>query len=51
MSTSRRDFLAFSALGMVGSALPIEAQAASGEAQELPPGAPPAFGTAPPVGP
>jgi Asp-tRNA(Asn)/Glu-tRNA(Gln) amidotransferase A subunit family amidase len=49
MSASRRDFLALSALSILG--------AAAGRSQNPPqtntppPGAPPAFGTAPPVGP
>lgn len=49
MSSSRRDFLAISALGLLG--------AATGHSQNTPPqlnpppAAPPAFGTAPPVGP
>jgi Asp-tRNA(Asn)/Glu-tRNA(Gln) amidotransferase A subunit family amidase len=50
MSKSRREFLTEVTLGLVGAA----AAAGSGEAQQpagLPPGAPSAFGTAPPVGP
>jgi Asp-tRNA(Asn)/Glu-tRNA(Gln) amidotransferase A subunit family amidase len=50
MSKSRRDFLTQATLGLVGAAV----AASSGEAQQpadLPPGAPSAFGTAPPVGP
>jgi Asp-tRNA(Asn)/Glu-tRNA(Gln) amidotransferase A subunit family amidase len=47
MPGSRRDFLTQSALGFLGSA--IGAHAA--QKTDLPPGAPPAFGTAPPVGP
>jgi Asp-tRNA(Asn)/Glu-tRNA(Gln) amidotransferase A subunit family amidase len=47
MPASRRDFLTQSALGFLGSA--VGAHAA--QKTDLPPGAPPAFGTAPPVGP
>ena len=49
MSKSRRQFLKLTSLGVLGAAavLRSEAQAPS----ELPPGAPPAWGTAPPVGP
>ena len=49
MAKSRRQFLKVTSLGMLGAAtvLHSEAQAPS----ELPPGAPPAWGTAPPVGP
>jgi len=49
MSKSRRQFLAVTSLGVLGAAA-----AYSGRAQnpaDLPPGAPPAFGTAPAVGP
>jgi len=49
MSTSRREFLITSSIALLGAA-----SAPQGHAQnpsELPPGAPPAFGTAPAVGP
>ncbi len=47
---SRRTFLAEGSLGLLGAAvLPAVAEAQAGST--LPPGAPPAFGTAPPVGP
>src|SRR5712672_820196 len=49
MSKSRRQFLAVTSLGVLGAAATY-----SGRAQnpaDLPPGAPPAFGTAPAVGP
>jgi Asp-tRNA(Asn)/Glu-tRNA(Gln) amidotransferase A subunit family amidase len=36
---------------MLAAAMQAEAQTPAGQSQELPPGAPPAFGTAPPVGP
>ena len=49
MSGSRRDFLAQSTLGLVGVAVAAHAQ--TPQSQEPTPGAPPAFGTAPPVGP
>jgi Asp-tRNA(Asn)/Glu-tRNA(Gln) amidotransferase A subunit family amidase len=56
MSHSRRRFLACSSAGLLGAALPLPAlsaaaQASDAQAQTPPPGAPPAFGTAPPVGP
>ena len=49
MSKSRRQFLARTSLGLLGAAAarPSKAQ----KPVELPPGAPPAFGTAPAVGP
>ena len=49
MSGSRRDFLAQSTLGLLGVAVAAHAQ--TPQSQEPTPGAPPAFGTAPPVGP
>jgi Asp-tRNA(Asn)/Glu-tRNA(Gln) amidotransferase A subunit family amidase len=52
MTKTRRDFLAMSALGAVGAALPIDAaQTPSTPNNQQTPGAPPAFGTAQPVGP
>jgi Asp-tRNA(Asn)/Glu-tRNA(Gln) amidotransferase A subunit family amidase len=58
MSKSRREFLATTSLGLLGAAvaLPAEAQNPSGQSSQAPaetppPGAPPAFGTAPAVGP
>jgi Asp-tRNA(Asn)/Glu-tRNA(Gln) amidotransferase A subunit family amidase len=57
MPSSRREFLAYSALGLMGAAIEApEAQSAGAQAPPaqtsgLPPGAPPAFGTAPAVGP
>ena len=50
MPRSRRDFLASSALGMLGAALPVGAAQVPGQSPELPPGAPTAFGTSAPVG-
>ena len=47
MSGSRRDFLAQSTLGLLG----VAAHAQTPQSQEPTRGAPPAFGTAPPVGP
>src|SRR3982074_3946317 len=49
MSKSRRDFLTETSLGFLGAAvaLPLKAQ----NPTEQTPGAPPAFGTAPAVGP
>ena len=51
MRPSRREFLTYSSLGMLAAAMQAEAQTPAGQSQELPPGAPPAFGTSPPVGP
>ena len=51
MAPSRRDFLTSSSLGILATALEANAQTPAGQFQTLPPGAPPAFGTAPPVGP
>ena len=52
MSTSRRRFVAVSSLGLLSSALPHgKAQEPETKKPTRPPGAPPAFGTAPPVGP
>jgi Asp-tRNA(Asn)/Glu-tRNA(Gln) amidotransferase A subunit family amidase len=59
MTQTRRDFLAASALGALGAALPLSAQASAQSGAQTPavpanqqnPGAPTAFGTAPPVGP
>ncbi len=49
MKTSRRDFVALGSLGFLASALPVPAQDPQNQNQT--PGAPPAFGTAPAVGP
>lgn len=49
MAKSRREFVTLTSLGLAGVALSRPTQAQTGS--ELPPGAPPAFGTAPPVGP
>jgi Asp-tRNA(Asn)/Glu-tRNA(Gln) amidotransferase A subunit family amidase len=49
MSKSRRRFLSGASMGFVATAAACRKTAPS--ATELPPGAPPAFGTAPPVGP
>src|SRR5271154_1253289 len=56
MSGSRRDFLAHSTLGLLSVAVAAHAQEPAPQSQEPTPstptpGAPPAFGTAPPVGP
>src|SRR5580700_6632206 len=51
MPGSRREFLSYSSIGMLVTALRSGARTPAGQTQELPPGAPPAFGTAPPVGP
>jgi Asp-tRNA(Asn)/Glu-tRNA(Gln) amidotransferase A subunit family amidase len=47
MPKTRREFLAYSSAGLLTAALPANAA----QVQEPTPGAPPAFGTAPPVGP
>ncbi len=55
MPSSRREFLTYIALGVMGAAIEAgpasPAQATPSQATELPPGAPSAFGTSPPVGP
>jgi Asp-tRNA(Asn)/Glu-tRNA(Gln) amidotransferase A subunit family amidase len=52
MSGSRRDFLAQSTLGLLSVAVAAHAQTPQAQPSQQPtPGAPPAFGTAPPVGP
>ena len=57
MSKSRRDFLTQTSLGLVGAAVASNCSAQIHEAEvaqeptQLPPGAPPAFGTGPAVGP
>ena len=52
MTHSRRDFLAISAMGAVGAAIPLDAAQVPAPSQnQQTPGAPPAFGTAQPVGP
>ena len=49
MSKSRREFLTHTSLGLLGAVVASHADAQ--QPAELPPGAPPAFGTAPPIGP
>jgi Asp-tRNA(Asn)/Glu-tRNA(Gln) amidotransferase A subunit family amidase len=49
MAKSRREFLTQTSIGLLGLATACLGQASNDS--ELPPGAPPAFGTAPPVGP
>lgn len=52
MTQTRRDFLAISAFGALGTALPLDAaQTPAAPSNQQTPGTPPAFGTAPPVGP
>ncbi|HEV2578297.1 MAG TPA: amidase family protein [Acidobacteriaceae bacterium] len=56
MGRSRREFLAQSSMGLIGAVVAGEAEIAEGQASGSPqtpttPGAPPAFGTAAPVGP
>src|SRR3569833_3191044 len=51
-TSSRRKFLAMGTMGAVAAALPLDGEQASEPAQnQQTPGAPPAFGTALPVGP
>src|SRR2546430_3766158 len=50
MSKSRRQFLTRASLGAAAAAAACNRKSPQ-EPAELPPGAPPAFGTAPPVGP
>jgi len=49
MSKSRRQFLAQASVSLLGAAVAVRTHAQ--QTSEPPPGAPPAFGTAPPVGP
>ena len=49
MSKSRREFLTYSSLALLGAAAGCRSKPQ--ESAEVPPGAPPAFGTSPPVGP
>jgi Asp-tRNA(Asn)/Glu-tRNA(Gln) amidotransferase A subunit family amidase len=49
MSKSRRQFIARTSLGILGAAAALRSEAQN--PADLPPGAPPAFGTAPEVGP
>src|SRR6266536_5457103 len=52
MPKSRREFLACSALGVLGAALPLDAAQTPGSPiNQQTPGAPTAFGTSAPVGP
>jgi len=57
MSQSRRNFLTNTSLGLIGvavasnSAVQLHADELSQDPAQLPPGAPPAFGTGPAVGP
>ena len=51
MPPSRREFLAMGSAGVLAAAIPAGAQAPINQKPDSPPGAPTAFGTAPPVGP
>ena len=54
MAKSRRQFIALTSMGMLGTAAGLKSQAqnpASQNPADLPPGAPPAFGAGPAVGP
>jgi len=50
MAKTRREFLTYSSIGLVGAAMESKAQTPAPQNPPTP-GAPPAFGTAPPVGP
>ena len=54
MAKSRRQFIALTSMGMLGTAAGLKSQAQNPAPQnpaDLPPGAPPAFGAGPAVGP
>jgi len=51
MTASRRDFLTYSSLGILATALDAHSQTPAPQTPAPTPGTPPAFGTAPPVGP
>jgi Asp-tRNA(Asn)/Glu-tRNA(Gln) amidotransferase A subunit family amidase len=51
MAKSRREFLTDTPLGVLGAMAVAAVPAVAQSPAELPPGAPPAFGTSPPVGP
>jgi Asp-tRNA(Asn)/Glu-tRNA(Gln) amidotransferase A subunit family amidase len=52
LPSSRREFLTYGSLGVLGAAIESRAaQAPASQSTDLPPGAPPAFGTAQAVGP
>ena len=51
MSQTRRDFLIATSAGFLGATLPLDAAQAPPAPNQQTPGAPTAFGTAPPVGP
>jgi len=51
MSRSRREFLTYGSIGLLGAAIHAQTQTPTDQSPSLPPGAPPAFGTAAPVGP
>jgi Asp-tRNA(Asn)/Glu-tRNA(Gln) amidotransferase A subunit family amidase len=51
MSRSRREFLTYGSIGLLGAAIQAQTPTPAGQSPSLPPGAPPAFGTAAPVGP
>jgi Asp-tRNA(Asn)/Glu-tRNA(Gln) amidotransferase A subunit family amidase len=51
MSQSRREFLAYGSVGFLAALMRAGAQTPAQQAEPLPPGTPPAFGTAPAAGP
>jgi Asp-tRNA(Asn)/Glu-tRNA(Gln) amidotransferase A subunit family amidase len=51
MPKSRREFLAYSSIGLLGTAIQAQVQTPPMQNTNPPPGAPPAFGTSTPVGP
>ena len=51
MPQSRREFLTYGSVGLLGAAIQAKAQTPAAQSPDAPPGTPTAFGTAPPVGP
>jgi len=51
MPKSRREFLTYSSIGLLGTAIQAQVQTPPAQNTNPPPGAPPAFGTSTPVGP
>ena len=51
MAKTRREFLTYGSIGLLGAAIDSKAQTPAGQSTPPTPGAPPAFGTSPAVGP